>query len=200
MSSVSSEHLVLRCYNENMLFRSYVKRLRMVASLADPGMAPILPEDCRWYSWYESDPEEHAELLYQVFCDSIDATIFPAFRTREGCDAVIENITRNSGFAPEASGVIRRGTEAVAAIQSMYADGQGEILNIVVLPGERRRGIGEGLMRQTMTTFRRAGCARVALDVCARNAAAVRFYLALGFQIRRTDYLETKPGREEYTI
>ncbi len=62
-----------------------------------------------------------------------------------------------------------------------YASDEGEILNLGVAPGERRRGIGRALVEEMIGALRSRGVRVVYLDVRESNAVARRLYDRLGF-------------------
>jgi ribosomal protein S18 acetylase RimI-like enzyme len=191
-----------------MLFRTYVKRLKMEALLKGAPQAVALPAGYTIVPWDGCHPADHAELLYHAFHDSLDATIFPSFRTRAGCASVVANIVGHESFCSPATLLLEYRGDPVAAVQAIRhrqpnhgeIGETGEIQNIAVLPSHRRHGLGRILMSRACRAFQELGCKRVHLDVCAKNVAAVRFYHALGFQTKRTQYIETKSPVEEYTI
>lgn len=66
----------------------------------------------------------------------------------------------------------------------------GEILNLAVHPGCRRRGVATALTEAGCSALFQRGVRRVFLEVRASNEGAQRFYAAMGFQQvgRRHDY------------
>ncbi len=64
------------------------------------------------------------------------------------------------------------------------------IQTLEVAPGDRRRGIGEGLLGRLEASARTAGADIVRLHVAEQNASAIRLYEAHGFepQGREQDY------------
>lgn len=59
--------------------------------------------------------------------------------------------------------------------------GEGNITNVVVAPGARRRGVATGLLRHLMAEGDRAGLTAYTLEVRVSNAAAIGLYGKLGF-------------------
>lgn len=59
--------------------------------------------------------------------------------------------------------------------------GEGNITNVVVVPGERRRGVATGLLTYLMEEGDRAGLTAYTLEVRVSNEAAIRLYEKLGF-------------------
>ncbi len=66
-------------------------------------------------------------------------------------------------------------------LASVAAD-QGEILNLAVDPGARRRGLGRELLRLLLDMFRHEKVATVFLEVRQSNEAAIRLYRGAGFR------------------
>ena len=57
-----------------------------------------------------------------------------------------------------------------------------------ITPEYRNRGLGTALLYQSLEGFRRAGVARVYLEVTAENTGAMRLYRRLGFVTVKTVY------------
>ena len=82
------------------------------------------------------------------------------------------------------------GRVAGYALASVAAD-EGEILNLAVEPGARRRGLGRELLEALLVTFRAEGVGTVHLEVRESNAAAMHLYQRAGFRpvsVRRAYY------------
>jgi ribosomal-protein-alanine N-acetyltransferase len=60
--------------------------------------------------------------------------------------------------------------------------GEAEILNLAVLPGERRKGLGSMLLTAGLAGLERAGAQSVFLEVRESNEAAKRLYSVAGFR------------------
>ena len=56
-----------------------------------------------------------------------------------------------------------------------------EVLNLVVVPEQRRKGYARRLLTVAIETVREAGVAKLFLEVAAHNVAARALYKALGF-------------------
>lgn len=59
--------------------------------------------------------------------------------------------------------------------------GEGNITNVVVAPGARRRGVATGLLRYLMAAGDQAGLTAYTLEVRVSNKAAIGLYGKLGF-------------------
>ena len=62
------------------------------------------------------------------------------------------------------------------------AAGEGEILNLAVVPEARRSGLGRTLLEAGLAELERRGATEVYLEVRESNAAARGLYLAAGFR------------------
>lgn len=58
---------------------------------------------------------------------------------------------------------------------------EAEILNLAVIPAERRRGEGGALLKSALKEFRSRGVSRVFLEVRESNVTAITFYTKQGF-------------------
>jgi len=69
---------------------------------------------------------------------------------------------------------------------------EGDIANVAVAPGYRRRGIAEALLRELMAEGEAAGVRKFFLEVRETNAPAIALYEKLGFTRigMRKDYYE----------
>lgn len=87
---------------------------------------------------------------------------------------------------PESFLVARRGGRLIGYSLAEIDGEEAELVSIAVAPGERRRGVGETLLRATLRRLRRAGCALCRLSVRTSNTGALRLYEKLGFRpVRR---------------
>lgn len=82
------------------------------------------------------------------------------------------------------------GGRPVGAVLARAAADQAEILNLVVDPAERRRGIGTALLAEAVRVARQQNSAFIFLEVAVDNAAALALYGAAGFESvgRRPEY------------
>jgi len=62
----------------------------------------------------------------------------------------------------------------------------GRVLTIDVLPEARGLGLGSRLMTECENRLRAAGCQQIFLETAVNNAAALRMYHKLGYEILRT--------------
>jgi ribosomal-protein-alanine N-acetyltransferase len=79
---------------------------------------------------------------------------------------------------------------------------EASILNIVVHPSRRRRGLALALVRAALAAIRESGGNRCLLEVRESNTAARRLYEKFGFRIDgiRRDYYPAPSGREDAVL
>src|SRR2546423_6988067 len=75
--------------------------------------------------------------------------------------------------------------------------GEGQILNVSVVPGQRRRGFATALLQRFVTQSEDCGAEQVFLEVRVSNAAAIALYHAAGFRevARRRSYYPPRAGQ-----
>ncbi|MCL2304609.1 MAG: GNAT family N-acetyltransferase [Planctomycetaceae bacterium] len=178
----------------------YIKRYQMVYDLGRrPVEHPALPVGFVWAPWSPILLNVHAEVKYRSFCNERDADLFPSFSTLDNCKRLMDTIVSRTGFLPAATWLIgltpqpnSRRREYCATIQGLqHAPDTGGIQNVAVLPGFRRRGLGEAIVRKALFGFQQSGIRKVVLHVTAENHTAVQLYLRIGFQTIQTVYKET---------
>ncbi len=171
----------------------YVKRVRMSLALSEfQASERDLPADITLASWRDSLLDVHARVLHAAFCNDLDGRFFPTFRQYEACKGLVEAtaysqrwfkpgwLLLGSRASVDESGVP---TRFYGAVHTTKTDRRvGEIQNISVLPGSRRRGYGRALLIGALLAFQRSRFKRVDLDVTALNFGALRLYLGIGFR------------------
>ena len=82
------------------------------------------------------------------------------------------------------------------------AVGEAHILNLSVDPDLQGRGLGSQLLRQCIDDARAHEAAQLFLEVRESNEAAIRMYVAQGFNElgRRRGYYPTETGREDALV
>jgi len=178
----------------------YVKRLQMIFDFRRTPMPPSpieLPNGFRTVPWDPSLLYAHAVVKYQGFRNDSDADVFPTFKQFDRCLSLMESITSNDSFVPEATLLISLGSppiagEYVANIQGMRLSREtGAIQNVAVVPDFRRQGLGRALVLGALHAFRSIGVQQVSLDVTADNNPAMRLYERIGFRTVRVHFKET---------
>ena len=84
----------------------------------------------------------------------------------------------------------------------MHVVDEAELLEIVIDPPEQGRGLGKLLLAHTLKEARRAGAARLFLEVRESNARARKMYTSFGFVQtgKRKNYYPTETGREDAVL
>ncbi|MDR1484600.1 MAG: GNAT family N-acetyltransferase [Planctomycetaceae bacterium] len=175
----------------------YIKRLQMGIDFNNRSLPMVDLPLGFWYApWSSQLLEAHADIQYRGFCNDIDAKLFPTFRQYDSCLRLMQSVTGNSTFMPEATLLIAHGescelVEYIAAVQGVrYSSETGAIQNIAVLPEYRNRGIGRGLLLGSLWGFKRMGIKNVTLEVTADNFNATRLYRRIGFSTIKIYYRE----------
>jgi len=83
-----------------------------------------------------------------------------------------------------------------------FGAGEAHILNLCVADGYRCRGVGRRLLGSLIERATAAGMADAFLEVRPTNMAAIRLYLALGFEQvgMRRGYYQAANGREDAAV
>ncbi len=175
---------------------TYFKRYRMEMDLHRLRFTSLeLPSGYMAAPWDESLLDAHAEAKYRAFCREIDAFVFPALASEDGCRGLMREITTRREFVREATWLMKfrapgMGAEEYCGTIQGIRTGEtiGSVQNVGVVPEHRGRGLGTWLLGRALAGFHEAGVRRVSLEVTARNRAAQRLYRRLGFQRVRTVY------------
>lgn len=167
----------------------------MELDLGEPfASAPVVPPDYELVPYHEDLIREHAIAKYNSFRHELDANVFPCLGRRDGCLRLMREISRRAGFVPEATWLIRHCGDSggrpqpVGTIQGLQSDGWGAVQNLGIEPAHRGRGLGAVLLIHSALGFRRAGLARMQLEVTTANLSAVRLYERLGFRRAKVVY------------
>ena len=73
--------------------------------------------------------------------------------------------------------------EIVAACMAGYDGHRGWLYAVAVRPDQRRRGVGQRLVRAAMGALKDTGCIKVNLQIRASNHEVRAFYESLGFAV-----------------
>jgi len=183
----------------------YFKRLRMEVDLALPLFPqPELVGEYRLVAWDGRLLDAHAETKYRCFHWELDANVFPSLSTRDGCRRLMSEISRRSGFIPQATWLLEywpeqaRKPELVGTIQGVADDKVGAIQNVGITETHRGRGLGSLLMWHSLAGFKAAGIERVYLEVTAQNSGACRLYQRLGFRQTKVVYKASEVAYAEW--
>lgn len=85
------------------------------------------------------------------------------------------------------------GERIVGYLVARLVGGEGEILNLAVASGDRRRGVGRVLLLAALERFQEGGAVEAFLEVRESNAAGLALYRGAGFDVvgRREGYYRT---------
>jgi len=128
----------------------------------------------------------HAASFEDVGDDPWDAVAFARMIAMPGCTALLVCVP---GDKPKALVPVGFAVFRVAADEA-------ELLTIGVLPGARRKGAAESVMRHIERSAVAGGARHLILEVAQDNMAARQFYLRLGFKQvgQRPDYYSRANG------
>jgi hypothetical protein len=180
-----------------MMQISYFKRFRMEIELYDLPPVPELPPGYHWLAWNDSLLQAHADVKFRSFFEEVDSIVFPSLSTLAGCNHLMHEIRRKSGFRPEATWLVGCGDGPCGTVQGVReSNGMGAIQNLGVTPLHRGRGLGAALLVRALHGFRAAGLGRAFLEVTAQNESAIRLYRRVGFRRRKTVYkaVDSRPA------
>lgn len=186
--------------------RRYYKRYRMEFDLKRSHVPEYaLPDGVRWQMWDSSVCDEHAMVKFRSFHETVDAEVFPAFRTYSGCKVLMRSLSERTKFLPattwlavsEMNSIV--GPVPVGTIQGLTESQYvGAIQNVGVVPEFRGFGIGKALLVRSLHGFREAGLKRVTLTVTAKNRSALNLYQLCGFRTYHTTYRSVPVTKEEF--
>ncbi|HEX2485432.1 MAG TPA: GNAT family acetyltransferase [Myxococcota bacterium] len=93
------------------------------------------------------------------------------------------DIARKRRVQPELFLVVERDGRVIATAMAGYEGHRGWVNYLAVAPTSRRSGLGRALMTEVERLLLEHGCPKLNLQVRAENAAAIRFYRALGYAV-----------------
>ena len=140
-------------------------------------------EDVRIRSFEQSDRGE---------LEALWARVFPDDPPRNAPERMIDNkmkVQPELLLVAEGTGAAEpgKGDDApkrlLGAVMAGFDGTRGWIHHLAVLPGFRRRGIAERLVREAEDRLRELGCPKVNLQIRASNAPVAAFYRSLGYEV-----------------
>lgn len=78
--------------------------------------------------------------------------------------------------------ILEEGERVVGYMVAYEVMDEAELLNIAIVPDERGRGLGRGLLGRWLDGLRARGTAKVYLDVRESNTPAIELYRSFGFE------------------
>ncbi len=117
----------------------------------------------------ENDIPRVFELEKMIFTDPWSEKVYRETFAIEGVEYVVAVECSNG----------REEIVGAAGVRNIV--GTGEITNVMVLPGYRRRGIAERMVRELIVRGKALGAEEFTLEVRAGNDTAIRLYERIGF-------------------
>ena len=170
------------------------RRLFMVWPLdggREPFQVPAMPPEVQVRRWSEGDFGAAATVITVAYRGHVDSEINDQYRSVSGSQRFLNNIIRFPGcgaFDNDSSLVaIHRPSKTMVALIlcSRVKDDVGHVTQVCVVPEQRGRGLGEGLLLAAAEELRRRRFTSLSLTVTEANTRAVELYKKLGFHIAR---------------
>ena len=134
--------------------------------------------------WQSHQTRAAAAIMQAAYTGSVDAEINALYRTVEGCHLVLDNLLNQGGcgsLVPGASVLVyHRGQGIGFIVVTEIAPRQSHLAQVVVLPAYQRRGVGQWLMRYSMSQLVARHYETLSLIVSRANSPAFTMYQALG--------------------
>ena len=155
-------------------FQSVFEELVMERDLQQPLPNLSIPPDVNFATWQAA--------LADQFFQAYEA----AFRERPGFPAYpaavwISDYLENESFKPEWSLLARAGNQPVGFVTASSESSGGFVIQVGVIPEQRRRGLSSALITETMQLMKAAGLKETQLAVNINNPGAIQTYTNLGF-------------------
>ncbi len=186
LSSAAAEKRVLRIATEALtepaihLYHAYgfelvFEELVMQRDLRLPLPDRPVPPELSLTTWQPA----LADQFFQAYQASFrDRPGFPGYSAAEW----ISDLTEDENFKPEWSLLARTAEDVPAGFVNASAERPGGyVVQVGVIPGQRRRGLASALMVETMRRMQTAGASATQLVVNINNPGAIQTYGALGF-------------------
>ncbi len=184
-SLTDSADRLYRAHGLNPVFEELVMRRDLNLPLPEPPF----PGDVTIKSWGPG----LASRFFQAYESSFaDRPGFPGSSAEEW----IAGNTEDDDFRPEWSLLAEAGEVPVGFLTAGAGHPDAFIVQIGIIPEQRRRGLGSALTVETMRRMRAAGESAALLDVNVNNPGAIRAYVRLGFETvgRRARYERMASG------
>jgi len=163
---------------------------RMIMSLALAGnlLDGSLPPGYELNAWEDHYLERVAQLLQDANRDTLDAHIYPQFRTFEETHLMVQAV-RDGGAGPfveELSGIVLHGGTLCGVIMLIRPEpDQSFVVVVAIAPAHQGKGVGRALLTRALASAWEAGIRTVDLTVTEENRPAVALYQRLGFSPKR---------------
>lgn len=164
--------------------------VRPLTHLPEPGDTGHGSFPFRIVNWRNQFLEAAADVVYDSYVLSYDASLCRDYQTREGCMRFLRNLVENpacGSFSPKETllALDRRG-DVCGLLLATRTDGKtGMIPQLSIRREYQGRGLGSRLLALYMKRCRDAGLERVSLSVSDANGRAYRLYLRMGFELHK---------------
>lgn len=142
-------------------------------------------EDVHVLPWRSMYIGEAAAIMQAAYEGTTDAEINALYRTREGCQLVLDTILNQGGCGKpvtEASAVVQdRGQSLGCLVIAETAPRQGHLAQVVVRPAYQRRGLGRLLLSHSVSQLATQHFDTLSLIVSRANHRALSLYQAMGW-------------------
>jgi ribosomal protein S18 acetylase RimI-like enzyme len=143
--------------------------------------------------WQDKFLAPAAEVVYDSYFQTYDASLCRDYQTRQGCLRFLRNLIENPAcgrFWPSETLVAldRLGRVCGLLLATRTQEQTGMIPQISIRRDCQGRGLGTRLMRLYLANCRRHGLARVTLSVSEANERAFRLYRRIGFEVQKSFY------------
>jgi ribosomal protein S18 acetylase RimI-like enzyme len=145
----------------------------------------------RFRRWQDKDLLPAAELVFDSYRNSFDASLCHDYQSRQGCVRFLKNLIDSPAcgrFCPEDTLIAVDHFDHVSAV--LLATRTQPTTAMIPQFSVRRQYQGRGLGRAMLATFlsqcRSQGLERITLSVSEANDRAFRLYLRTGFQIQKS--------------
>ncbi len=141
-------------------------------------------------AWDPSYLRLAAEVTLDSYRGQPDAQLCQDYCTLEGCEGYLRSLMENPGcglFLSDASfvGLDNLGAPCGYLIASQIARDAGMIPQVAISPSHQGHGLGNALMRGSLSYFKAKNYRTVGLTVTKKNQRAFEWYTRLGFRIRK---------------
>ncbi len=167
-------------------FEPVFEALVMQYDLRQPLPDRPMPPDVSFATWQPA----LAEQFFQAYAAAFrERPGFPGYTAAEW----ISDINDNENFNPEWSLLARVGNRPAGFVNASAERPGGYVVQVGVIPDQRRRGLASALIVESMRRMRGAGVNAVQLEVNVNNPGAIQTYATLGFVTvgRRARYEQT---------
>jgi ribosomal protein S18 acetylase RimI-like enzyme len=173
-----------------------IERMVMSATPAEPPIdlqqaadpAALRQAGYELIGWDDRYMERVAYLFYGANRDTLDALIYPQFRSLDETERLVQAVCDGGAGAlvTEASGIVlHRGATCGAIMVVRQKPDEGCVVMVAVAPAHQGRGLGRALLARALSSAKQVGIRLVELTVTEENEPAVALYRRLGFALRR---------------